>query len=110
MSQKGKRKQCFFSSLPSPLNLRIELRIMEVVIIAEHTEGVLGEELLRGWPVARIAIITQNQYRTNLYISHTRHRRKTYTVKQSHMKASATGLTSALTSSGIGGLSPLAIL
>lgn len=93
--------------LPRAPNLGIQLSFPKVIVIAVHTKRVFGKQPRSGRSLLGVPVVAQVSTMTTLKWGKAI---QTYTVKQSHMKANATGLTVALTSSGIGGVSPLAIL
>lgn len=107
-----------FGGIPSSLDFCVELCALEVVVITEHAERVLGKEFCGSRSFLGVAARTIVSLHCLNGPTHgpqelstgMRTRKQTYTVKQSHINANATGVTAALTSSGIGGVSPLAIL
>lgn len=49
------KMRCLFGRVPRPLNLLIELCSLEVVVVTEHTEWMLGKQLRGGGSFTRIA-------------------------------------------------------
>jgi hypothetical protein len=87
----------------SPPDLSIQIRVQKAVIRIQLAERVLRKQYVRSrpfrWaPVSTLAFSSQHGHL------------ETYTVKQSNMNAIAIGEISSLISSGIGGVSPFAIL
>ena len=85
----------------------MQLRVIETVVRIQLAKGVLGEEHVGGWAISWVAVFLSVTITITITITT---KRGTYTVKQSNIKAIAIGVISSLISSGIGGVSPFAIL
>lgn len=114
--QSSSRTPSFYLEVP-PADLRVDRRVAEVVVRVELAERVLREELLSRRSVERVPISSPS---ASLFEEHQppfptctgqiNTKGSTYTWKQSSMNAYATGVIDFVTSSGIGGVSPFAIL